>query len=264
MVLGKVAAAPQARREISRSGLFNICETINLYYNGLISVLCREKNFARQGLVVFCRHMNRLILTIILFAAPAVFAAEKPKAQAKTITVEDEALKSARRAAMAEIAAAEKKPGAAAALKAKLSDNDPLVRGEAARALGGTKASGALEELTAGLGNSDKHTRWGAAEGLARLGDKRAVPALIGALAHQERNTRWKAAQALGDLKDARAVDPLITAARSDKDRNVRMAAIEALLKTGGTGARAALNDLSSDPDQEVKAWAAAAAAKLR
>lgn len=262
MVLGKVAAAPPDRREISRSPAFNICETINLYYNGLITVLCREKNFMRQGLVVFCRHMNSLIITIILLAAPALFAAGNPQ----TITVEDEALKSARRARLAELAAVEKNPAATrvAPLKALLADKDPLVRGEAARALGRSKAPAALEELSSGLANEDANVRWGSAEGLAELGDRRGVPALLKALGHAERNTRWKAAQALGDLKDARAVDPLIAAARSDKYRNVRLAAIEALLKTGGAKAKAALEGLRADPDSEVAAWAAAAAGKVR
>jgi len=251
-----------ARRAAPRPESFNICETINLYYNGLITMLCRERNLTRQGLVVFCQRMNRLVLTIILLGGPALFAAAAPK----TITVEDEALKSARRTRLAELAAIEKDPAAArvAPLKALLADKDPLVRGEAARAIGRSKAPSALAELSAALAGEDKHVRWGAAQALGEMGDRRAVPALITALGHADRSTRWKAAQALGDLKDARATEPLAAAARADRDRNVRLAAIEALLKIGGARAQAVLNDLSSDPDPEVKAWATAAAARLR
>lgn len=211
--------------------------------------------------------MTNLILVTILISASGAFAAEKkPQVPSpKTITVEDEALKSARRARMSEISAIEKTPAAsrAVSLQPLLSDKDPLVRGEAARALGRSKDPAALEELSAGLGSADDHTRWGAVEGLGALGDKRAVQPLIAALSHADRNTRWKAAYSLGELKDATAIDPLIGAARSDKDKNVRMAAIEALFKTGGERARAALSGLASDPDPEVKAWAAAAAVKL-
>lgn len=227
-------------------------------------MLCRERNPARQGVAVFCRRMNALLIMIFLMSAPAAFVAGKEPGRPGTVTVEDEALKNARRAAMAEISAAEKKPGAAAALKGKLADKDPLVRGEAAEAIGRSKDPAALAELLEALKSSDDNTRWGAVGGLAALGDKAAVPALIGALAHPDRNTRWKAAQALGTLNDTRAVDNLIGVANSDKYQHVRLAAIEALLDIGGSKAVSALDVLTRDPDPEVRAWATAAAAKLK
>lgn len=253
----------RAGRRKAAGGLFNICETFILYYNGVISVLCRERNPARQGVAVFCRRMNALLIMIFLLSAPAAFVAGKEPGRPGTVTVEDEALKSARRAALAEIAAAEMKPGAAAALRQKLSDKDPLVRGEAAEAMGRSKDPAALAALTEALRSEDGHTRLGAIGGLAALGDRAAVAPLAGALSHEDRKTRWKAAQALGSLKDARAADALIAAARSDKYRYVRLAAIEALLAIGGAKALPALEELKADQDPEVRAWASAAAERL-
>lgn len=241
-------------------------------------MLCREKDVQRQGLAVFCSRMTKLYLIVLILMPAGVFAAEKKKpapaaakkqqepAPVKVTTKTDETLLREHRARLDEISAIEKNPGAAKtpALKPLLSDKNPLVRGEAAEAMGKAKDQAAFGELSAAVKSEDDHTRWGAVQGLAALGDSRAVPPLIAALGHPEGNTRWKAAQALGELKDARAVDALAEAARSDKSRNVRLAAIEALMKTGGAKAAAAAEGLANDPDPEIKAWAGAAADKLR
>ena len=276
-----------SRRAPARSYIYNISETLFLYYNSLISMLCREKEVQRQGLAVFCSRMTKLYLIVLILMPAGVFAAEKKKpapaakkqssasapakkqqepAPVKVTTKTDEALLREHRARLDEISAIEKSPGAAKtpALKPMLSDKNPLVRGEAAEAIGKTKDQTAFGELSTAIKSEDDHTRWGAVRGLAALGDNKAVPLLITALGHPEGNTRWKAAQALGELKDARAVDALAEAARSDKSRNVRLAAIEALMKIGGNKAAAAAEGLKNDPDPEIKAWAGAAADKLR
>lgn len=210
----------------------------------------------------------RTILLVLILCPAGVFAADKkqPAAPSKASAAEYESHRSEEGSRIAEITAIERsdKPGKAAALKPLLSHKDPLVRGEAALAIGRSKAPAAFAELSSAIKDNDDHIRWGAVEGLAELGDKKAVPALIEALGHKDRNTRWKAAQALGRLKDARAADPLIKAARSDKNRNVRLAAIEALMNMGGRRAISALEGLSSDPDPEIRAWAGTAAEKLK
>lgn len=210
----------------------------------------------------------RTILLILVLCPAGVFAADKkqPAATSKASAAEYESHRSEERSRIAEISAIERsdKPGKAAALKPMLSHRDPLVRGEAALAIGRSRDPAAFGELSAAIKDDDDHIRWGAVEGLAELGDKKAVPPLITALSHKDRNTRWKAAQALGKLKDARAADPLIGAARADKDRNVRLAAIEALMNMGGRKAIAALEGLSSDPDPEIRTWAGTAAGKLK
>jgi len=191
---------------------------------------------------------------------------QQEPAPVKVTTKTDETLLREHRARLDEISAIERSPGAAKtpALKPMLSDKNPLVRGEAAEAIGKAKDQAAFGELSTAIKSEDDHTRWGAVRGLATLGDNKAVLLLITALGHPEGNTRWKAAQALGELKDARAVDALAEAARSDKSRNVRLAAIEALMKTGGAKAAAAAEGLANDPDPEIKAWAGAAVEKLK
>lgn len=270
----------------SASLIINIPETKFLYYNVLISVLCRDKEMQRQGVAIFCSTMTKLSLIVLLLMPTGAFAAgKKPSssagakahpaqaaekkqpapAPAKAEPKVDETLMREDRARLAEISTIEKASGTAraAALKPLLSDKSPEVRGEAAEALGRTKDPAAFAELSAALKSEDDHTRWGAAQGLADLGDKKAVQPLIAALGHPERNTRWKAARALGVLKDDRAVDALAGAARSDKNKNVRLAAIEALGRIGGDKAAAAVDGLKNDPDPEIRAWAAATAKKL-
>ena len=226
--------------------------------------------------------MLRFGLIVLLISCPGAFAAEaarQPRAAAQKkqrasapVKVPavlpakiDEALQREHNARLAEISAIEKTSGTvnASALKPLLSDKSPLVRGEAAAAMGKIKDPAAFNELSAGINSEDEHLRWGAVQGLADLGDKRAVPLLISALSHPDHNTRWKAAQGLGQLKDARAIDALTAAARADKNKNVRLAAIEALMNIGGGRVASVLGDLKYDPDPEIKAWAAAAAEKV-
>jgi len=226
--------------------------------------------------------MLKLCLIVLLISCSGAFAAEaarQPRAAAQKkqrasapVKVPavlpakiDEALQREHNARLAEISAIEKTSGTvnASALKPLLSDKSPLVRGEAAAAMGKIKDPAAFNELSAGINSEDEHLRWGAVQGLADLGDKRAVPLLISALSHPDHNTRWKAAQGLGQLKDARAIDALTAAARADKNKNVRLAAIEALMNIGGGRVASVLGDLKYDPDPEIKAWAAAAAEKV-
>ena len=213
--------------------------------------------------------MIKLCLIALLLPGAGAFAAPKKQltsAPVKVTTKTDDALLREHRARLSEISGIKKMsgPGGVAALKPLLSDRNPLVRGEAAEAMGKTKDPAAFAELSADVKSADSNIRWGAVKGLGDFGDQKAVPLLISALGHPERNTRWKAAQALGELKDARAVDALTAAARSDKDKHVRLAAIEAMLNIGGAKAAAAAEGLRNDPDPEIKAWAAAAAEKLK
>src|SRR5262249_40811646 len=149
-----------------------------------------------------------------------------------------------------------------------LQDQDGIVRGSAARALGkigaetadvvpalikaledqdATGVSGsavealvnigrpALPQLIAALNERNGVVfRSGVAEAMARIRDKNAVPALIKALEDQDKVVRRTAAQALGVIgaKDADAVSGLIKAI-GDDDGFVRRSAAEALGKVG-------------------------------
>jgi len=254
---------------LERCELFNVPETIVLCYNGLIPELCRSQKPGRQGAYAFIPTMAKLLLSITLLSCAPLCVAEtrqQGKPEVKAAAKQDEALVRAHKSRMSEIAASERAGGDAAVafLKKLQADADPLVRGEATAALGRTKAPSAFAALSEAVRSTDTHIRRGAIQGLAELKDKRAVPALITALGHAERDTRWKAAEALGVLKDARAADALIKAARMDKDRNVRLAAIAALVDIGGAKAAAAMAGLKNDADPEVKAWAAAAEGRLK
>lgn len=55
-----------SRRAPVRSYIYNICETLFLYYNSLISVLCRNKEVQRQGVAVFCLPMTRPYLIVLI------------------------------------------------------------------------------------------------------------------------------------------------------------------------------------------------------
>lgn len=204
---------------------------------------------------------------IIMFGFAGVFAAENKEISRSTATAaEYESYRTEQKAKISEISdiVKSKKQGKVSALKPLLLHKDPLVRGEAAVAIGRTKEQGALQELLQALNSEDEHIRWGAIEGLAELGDKNAVPTLIKLLDHKDRNTRWKAAQALGKLRDARAIEALVKTAKSDKDKNVRLAAIEALMNIGDKKAISALEGITNDPDAEVSHWAKSAADRLK
>lgn len=209
------------------------------------------------------------LLSIMMLSSAPLGAADtkqQGKPEVKAAAKQDEALIRARKSRMSEISSVEKAGGAAGvnSLKALLSDKDPLVRGEAAAAMGRVKDPSAFGALSDAVKSTDTHTRWGAIQGLAELKDKEGLPPLITALGDGDRNTRWKAVEALGEINDPRAVAPLANAARSDKDKNVRLAAIGALVNIGGAEAAAAAAGLKNDADPEIKAWAAAAEGRLK
>ncbi|HAN04148.1 MAG TPA: hypothetical protein DCQ25_02610 [Elusimicrobia bacterium] len=238
------------------SWLFNVCETINLYYNGLISVLCREKILPRQGLAVFCLPMPKLILLIIIAASTAAFAADAAAQDrgAAESGFADKDFRNRRKAleSLGEV----KEPWKMDLLKKSLSDEDPVIREKAARLIGKSKDKAAYKLLTDSLKSSDNDTRLGAIDGLRDLGDKRAAAPLAALLSHPDRNTRWKAAEALGSLKSDNGVAALQKAAAQDKDEFVRKAAVESLGKIGSQRARTALNALRAGADKRLAGWA--------
>ena len=256
---GRLVCVRMAGRALS--WLFNVCETINLYYNGLISVHCREKIFPRQGLVVFCLPMPELILKILIIAialaAPAAVFAADAAAQdrgASESGLADKDFRNRRKALenLGEV----KEPWKMDLLKNSLSDEDPVIREKAARLIGKSKDKAAYKLLVDSLKSSDKDTRLGAIDGLRDLGDKRAAAPLAALFSHPDRNTRWKAAEALGSLRSDGGVAALQKAAAQDKDELVRKAAVESLGKIGSQRARTALNALRAGADKRMAGWA--------
>ncbi|MDK1032447.1 MAG: HEAT repeat domain-containing protein, partial [Planctomycetia bacterium] len=113
-------------------------------------------------------------------------------------------------------------------LLAALEDEQPEVRGPAARALGKLRDSRAVELLIAALKDENPSVRQGASEALGRIKDARAVELLIPLLKDEHWFVRHDAAKALGEIKDPRAIGPLIDAV-GDKEFNVQSQALEAL-----------------------------------
>jgi HEAT repeat protein len=144
----------------------------------------------------------------------------------------------------------------------------------------------ALEPLVAALGNEDPVVRGNAAKALARLGDARGVDPLVVALADEHVKVRESAAQALGELgwqpEDAQraqqalaahdwdelaelgaaALEPLI-AALGDEDRVIRKMAAWSLGRIGDARAADPLVAALGDEDAQVRERAAAALQQL-
>jgi HEAT repeat protein len=150
------------------------------------------------------------------------------------------------------------------ALRRALGDGDPMVAGDAARALGalGTRASPSVDALVSTLSHENPYVRVYAAEALASIGPKaaRATPALANALDDPEPGVRWAACEALGSIGPAAlpAVPQLIEALK-DEFLYVRIFAAGALGSIGpkAQSAREALRAAVSDPALRSEAeWA--------
>ncbi|MDD3564681.1 MAG: S-layer protein domain-containing protein [Methanothrix sp.] len=118
-----------------------------------------------------------------------------------------------------------------------LNDEDRWVRFGAARSLGWIGDARGFDPLVKILKNdgggwdNNLWVRESAAIALGMLGDPRAVTPLIEALKDEDEGVRRDAAYALGLIGDTRAVEPLRYLVRSDRDEDVREAAVEALEK---------------------------------
>lgn len=89
-----------------------------------------------------------------------------------------------------------------------LKSEDPLVRMQAAYALGRIKDVRAVEPLIGALKDGNPIVRMEAADALGRIEDVHAVGPLIGALKDENPIVRMQAVDALVQIKDVRAVGP--------------------------------------------------------
>lgn len=113
-----------------------------------------------------------------------------------------------------------------------LRDPDPVLRAQAAMALGFVGGDAAATALVAGLERDVPVVAMEAAAALGRLHRTEAVEALCGALGNADINVRANACTALGNFGSERAGACLGRGA-SDPDRFVRAAAEEALARRG-------------------------------
>jgi HEAT repeat protein len=155
-------------------------------------------------------------------------------------------------------------PRAVEPLITTLSDPDPLIRRQAIQALGKIKDPRAGKPLTEILIDTDEepYVRATAAGALGRIEQATAVNALISALYDDNWVVRSRAVRALGKIRDPRAVDPLIGALR-DKDATVRGYAAQALGEFKDVRAIEPLKAALQDGSPTVRTKAARALTKI-
>ncbi len=122
-----------------------------------------------------------------------------------------------------------KSPSQDAILRDSLRDKDPMIRGNAARALSTLSDSDAFSSIAKLVKDPENEVRRSAVYALGDLKDDRAVEPLIEALKDSWWFVRSDAAQALGRLRDVKAVPPLFLLLE-DPDAQVQHAATNALL----------------------------------
>jgi len=158
------------------------------------------------------------------------------------------------------------------ALRRALGDEDSIVAGDAARALGalGTRASPSVTALVNTLSHADPYVRIYAAEALASIGPNaaRATNALAEALADPVPGVRWAACEALASIGPAaQSAVPQLIEALQDEFLYVRIFAAGAL---GSIGSKAqsvqdALKAATDDPTLRNEAeWALSRIAGVR
>ena len=122
-------------------------------------------------------------------------------------------------------------------LIAALNNGDPIVRRNAAWAIGeirgglGTNRTAAVERLIATLSDEDSWVRVAAASSLGKMRPSQATESLIAALGDAEWNVRMRAAMALGEMKASAAVESLTSLSLRDEMEQVRSAAAHSLGK---------------------------------
>jgi outer membrane protein assembly factor BamB/HEAT repeat protein len=150
------------------------------------------------------------------------------------------------------------------ALRRALRDEDAMVAGDAARALGalGKRASPSVGALVNTLSHDDAYVRVYAAEALASIGPPaaRATAALTGALDDPFPGVRWAACEALASIGPAaRSAVPQLIEALNDEFLYVRIFAAGALGSIGPKAlpAQEALRAAANDPALRDEAeWA--------
>jgi outer membrane protein assembly factor BamB/HEAT repeat protein len=150
------------------------------------------------------------------------------------------------------------------ALRRALGDEDAMVAGDAARALGalGARASPSVSALVGTLSHDDSYVRVYAAEALASIGPKaaKATHPLAEALGDPMPGVRWAACEALGSIGPAaQSAVPKLIGALEDEYLYVRIFAAGALGSIGpkARSAREALNAAAHDPAMRDEAeWA--------
>jgi outer membrane protein assembly factor BamB len=150
------------------------------------------------------------------------------------------------------------------ALRRALRDNDPMVAGDAARALGslGPRASPSIRALVKTLSHENPYVRIYAAEALASIGPKASAATndVARALGDPIPGVRWAAAEALAGIgPGAQSAVPQLIEALKDEFLYVRICAAGALGSIGlkAQPAQEALRAAANDPSMRYEVeWA--------
>ena len=139
--------------------------------------------------------------------------------------------------------------------KAALDDPSPLVRKSAVLALKRLNSQGEAGELAQALGDGDVEVRLAALDASIGINVFTGVDQVAARIGDESPRVRRRAAQALGVMRVGDAVMGLValTAPDTEPDADVRAAAVAALGKIGDSGARAAVEAASNDPDGFVR-----------
>lgn len=251
---------------------FNVSETIILYYNGLISVLCRERNIARQGPVYICRTMKRLSFIILALAAPAAAADEAPppNPQIELAAAQAQRLDSAdmqeRLDAINKLAALPEGGGAELLYARFPAEDDAYARVSMTEAFAALRSTTALAGLLLALEDNNPSVRQAALIALSSFDQEAVViPALerLAAAEDDERVLR-AAARTLGSCRGDRAADAAAYLLALEGRPELQLLAVEALGRMGTPRAEAALEKAAKERGPALKKAAAAAAARLK
>lgn len=168
----------------------------------------------------------------------------------------------AREAALLAIGEAER-PGSRQRVERELRGDDAAIVAMAAWALGELEDRASIGPLEDALRHDAPRVRMTAAWALGMIEDPKAVPALLRALDDREVMVRWAVVDAFGDIESREAAGALERVVRSQDDRRVRLAAIEALGNIEDPGSVDALAAVLDSDDLELQVAAAEAIGDL-
>ena len=156
--------------------------------------------------------------------------------------------------------------GVAPVAKAAVTDDSPLVRKSAVRALERLNNEGPSAELSTAIADQDEGVRLAALDAAVHINVFSRVDAVVGRLSDDSADVRRRAAEVLGTMRSSDAVVGLIGLAdpAQESDPRVRVAAIGALGHIGDPSAQAVITAATKDSDPLVQSVARIALRSLR